>query len=353
MNDLAGFVLSLAGGISVGFSMWSLKWARTWHWENFWLFYSLFSLIIFPFGLAFSLLPHLAAAYESLTLNQIMLPLTLGACWGLAQLGAGICIRSLGMAVTGAVLNGIGAAVGTVLPLIWLHRESTLASSGLLILTGTALMMAGATFCGWSGYLREAEVRERNLGSGFGEEEIAMRQESIGRGAYLLTLAVAVLSGVLSALLNVSLAYGGAILQAAQAHGGQPAWAPFAVWPIALLGGSLVNLAYSAYLLSKNRTWDKFRGSSVKEFFNPVLAAFLWMAGIAIYSSGTTFLGRLGVSIGYAVYAISLILSGQFVGVVTGEWRLMKPRTYALFVLGIGFLVLAVLAIGTSKYMQV
>ena len=352
MNNLTGFLLTGAAGACVGFSMWPLKWARTWRWENFWLFYSFFSLIVFPIGLAFVVLPHLSVVYASLTLREILLPLLLGFLWGFAQLGAGICVQRLGLAVTIAVLSGVGAAFGTIIPLISLHREATLASNGLLILIGTALMLAGAAFCGWSGYLREAEARKRNLGSGFGKEQAAMRQETMGGVAYLLTLAIAVGSGVLASLLNIALAYGNEIMQAVQAQGAQASWAPFAVWPIALLGGSVVNLGYSVYLLTTNKTWGNFRGFAPKEILNPVFAAFLWMGGIAIYSSGTTFLGSLGVSIGFAVYMIAVIFNSQLAAVVSGEWHLMKPRTYRIFAVGISLLVVAVLTMGASKYLE-
>jgi L-rhamnose-H+ transport protein len=352
MNNFTGFLLTVAAGACVGFSMWPLKWARTWRWENFWLFYSFFSLIVFPIGLAFLVLPHIADVYASLALHNILLPFLLGLFWGLAQLGAGVCVQRLGLAVTIAVLSGVGAAFGTIIPLISLHREATLASNGLSILVGTALMLGGAAFCGWSGYLREAEARRRDLGSGFGKEQVAMRQESMGDAAYLFTLGIAVVSGVLASLLNIALAYGGGIMKLAEGRGSQASWAPFAVWPIALLGGSVVNLAYSVYLLTKNKTWGNFRGFSPQEILNPVFAAFLWMAGIAIYSSGTTFLGSLGVSIGFAVYMIAMILNSQLAAIVSGEWHLMKPRTYRLFALGISLLVMAVLTMGASKYLE-
>ena len=40
-------------------------------------------------------------------------------------------------------------------------------------------MLAGAAFCGWSGYLREAGVRAQHIGSGFGKEQTASAQESM------------------------------------------------------------------------------------------------------------------------------------------------------------------------------
>jgi L-rhamnose-H+ transport protein len=352
VNNFVGFSLTLIAGASVGISMWPLKWARAWKWENFWLYYAIFSLIVVPFTLAFAVLPHLGSVYAALSMKELFWPFFMGVLWGFAQLGAGICVHSLGIGVGGAVLNGTGAAFGTIIPLLSLHREALLRTSGTLILCGISMMLAGAAFCGWSGYLRELEARQRGAGAGFGEEQAAMRQASYSASAYIFTLGIAIGSGVLSALLNIALAYSGHILKLAEQQGAQTSWTPFAVWPIALLGGSLANIGYAVYLLSKNNTWGNFRVGFFPELIYPALSACLWMAGIALYSSGTTYLGSLGVSIGFAVFMITMIVSGQFTGLITGEWRLMKPRTYVSFAAGVGLLILAVLAIGLSKYFE-
>src|SRR5260370_15811618 len=109
-----------------------------------------------------------------------------------------------------------------------------------MILAGTAVMLGGVALCGWGGFQREQETRRQGRAAGFSPRETAMSQIASTRGRYIATVAIALVSGVLSALLNIALAFGGDIVQAARAQGARPAWAPFAVWPIALLGGLLV-----------------------------------------------------------------------------------------------------------------
>jgi L-rhamnose-H+ transport protein len=210
-------------------------------------------------------------------------------------------------------------------------------------------MFAGAWLCARSGYLRENEAKLRGRNAGFEIQQVAMRQVAFTRQAYSISLGITVGSGILASLLNVALAYGDPITSLVEARGGSPSMAPFAVWPIALLGGSIANIAYAVYLISRNRSWGLFRGS-ISEGAFPVLSALLWMGGIALYSSGTTYLGTLGVSIGYAVFMITMVLSGQLAGILTGEWRLMPPTTYRAFVAGIVLLLIAVLMIGGSRY---
>lgn len=329
--------------------MWPLKWSRHWKWGNFWLTYAFFSLILVPFGLAFLVLPHLSQVYSELPVEELVRPFLLGTLWGVAQLGAGISVHRLGLAVGGAILNSIGAAFGTLLPLIFLHQNEVFQASGLMLLSGTIVMLAGACLCGWSGYRREKEAKQKGLGAGFETEQTAMRHVAYSRRVYFLSLAIAAGSGVLASLLNVALAYGGAITSLAVSHGGSMAMAPFAVWPIALLGGSIVNIAYAAYIVSRDKAWGAFRGGILEVLF-PFLAALLWMGGIALYSSGTTYLGVLGVSIGYAVFMLIMVLSGQLAGAMTGEWKSMTSQTYRAFFSGIAALLVAVLIMGGSRY---
>ena len=49
---------------------------------------------------------------------------------------------------------------------------------------------------------------------------------------------------------------------------------------------------------------------------------------------------------------ITVIFNSQLAAVVSGEWHLMKPRTYKIFAVGISLLVVAVLTMGASKYLE-
>ena len=157
------------------------------------------------------------------------------------------------------------------------------------------------------------------------------------------------LEHILASLLNLALAFGGHIEEMVVARGGSASMAPFAVWPLALLGASIVNIGHPVILITRNRGWGLFN-ASIAELSCPVLAGLLWMGGIAIYSSGTTYLGVLGVSIGFAVYMITATLVGQLAGVVTGEWKAMPSSTYRAFIVGIVLLVIAVLMVASSRY---
>jgi L-rhamnose-H+ transport protein len=212
-----------------------------------------------------------------------------------------------------------------------------------------AVTVAGVASCGLGGYRREREAKQQGRRAGFAVYESAMSQAEPTRRSYVVMVVVAIISGVLSALTNIALAYGGDVIGRARAAGAAQAWAPFALWPVVFLGGSIVNIGYSVFLLSRNKTWRKFK-PSVREAVNPVLGGCMWMGGIALYSSATTFLGVLGVSIGFGLYTIVMILTNQFAGMFSREWHRMGAKAYGAFVVGIILLCMAVVIIASAHY---
>jgi L-rhamnose-H+ transport protein len=227
------------------------------------------------------------------------------------------------LALTGSILNGLCATFGSLTPLVLQHSEMLAKPSGMLLLAATGVMLVGVALCGWAGFKREKSLPGKAVAG-------------TDRGAYFLVMLVAVVSGLFAALLNIALAFGGA-------------WAVFSVWPLALVGGLVVNLGYSMLLMSRNHTWGTFRAKPSDIAF-PILGGSLWMIAIAIYSSGTVFLGILGVSIGWALFQITLILSGNLAGIWTGEWRSTSRKIFNANVAGVAVLFVATVMMAAANY---
>lgn len=80
-----GIVLTLVAGMSSGSCMLPLKFVRRWRWENTWLVFSLVSLVLIPWGLALLFVTDPWRVYSNLSVGQLVLPVLLGAGWGVAQ----------------------------------------------------------------------------------------------------------------------------------------------------------------------------------------------------------------------------------------------------------------------------
>jgi L-rhamnose-H+ transport protein len=125
------------------------KFVRTWKWENVWAIFSVVSLILLPWTLALVLVKDLEKVYRTLTLAQIAAPLALGGGWGIAQVLFGISVKRLGLGVAYAIIVGLGAVLGTLVPLFVGQIQPLSLFSLSIILAGVLLMILGIALTAW------------------------------------------------------------------------------------------------------------------------------------------------------------------------------------------------------------
>jgi L-rhamnose-H+ transport protein len=301
-----GFIMILSAGLMAGTCMLPLKFNRTWQWENTWLIFSLVSLVALPWVLALSLVRHLFLAYGMLAPSQFAVPILFGAAWGIAQVLFGLSIRRLGLGLAYAIVIGLGTLLGTLVPLFIQHRSQVTPTILVEVLAGIVVMLIGITLSARAGQMRERDH--------------APAAKTTSAGNYHAAVALAFLCGLLAPMLNYAFAFGQDIAQAAVRVGNSEVRAAYAVWPIALAGGLLPNIAFSIYLLRKNRTATLF-ASFQPDVAWAVLMGALWMGAFALYGMSATYLGSFGTSIGWGLFQIFMIMTATLSGVLTGEWN--------------------------------
>src|SRR5580658_2013091 len=124
MTDTAPGLLFLliAGVMNASFTL-PMKYTRRWAWENTWLAWTVFALLLMPLAVTFSTVPHVSAIYHSSPARVVLDVILSGACWGVAQVFFGLAVDAIGIALTFSLVLGTSAAVGTLVPLIRLHPE--------------------------------------------------------------------------------------------------------------------------------------------------------------------------------------------------------------------------------------
>src|SRR5277367_5153591 len=150
-----GIALTLLAGLMSGNCMLPLKFNRRWKYENTWLVFSVVSLVILPWALALGLVDHIFQTYRSLSLFQIAVPFLFGIGWGIAQVLFGISVQRLGLGLAYAIIVGLGALLGTLVPLFVQHRAQVGEHALLEILLGVAVMIFGISLSTWGGQIRE------------------------------------------------------------------------------------------------------------------------------------------------------------------------------------------------------
>ncbi|HTJ30376.1 MAG TPA: L-rhamnose/proton symporter RhaT, partial [Acidobacteriaceae bacterium] len=240
-----------------------------------------------------------------------------------------------GLGLAYAIIVGLGALLGTLVPLFVQHRSQVSGRTLVEILLGVVAMILGIALSTWGGQIREDASRTKIL--------------SVSTDRYLIAVLLAILCGLMAPMLNFSFAFGQDIAHQAVLHGNSELRAGYAVWPIGLAGGFIPNIAYSLFLLRRNKSWSLFSGGS-RDIFLAALMGILWMGAFAIYGVSATYLGALGTSIGWGLMQIFMIMTAMLSGVFTGEWKHAPRSSLWLFSSGFACLVIATGLLATGNH---
>jgi len=143
--------VTIAGVANAAFAL-PMKYARQWAWENIWLAWTLFALLLLPAVAAFMTVPSLGAVYGDAGPGVVAVVMLCGAGWGLAQVLFGLSIDAIGIGLTFSIVLGVSAAIGSLIPLLRLQSASQEFSGASPILWGVVLVLAGVYVLGlWPG----------------------------------------------------------------------------------------------------------------------------------------------------------------------------------------------------------
>ena len=334
MSDsiLVGTLLVLAGGASTGCFPLPMKFTGKWAWENVWLVYSVCGLLLLPWIVALQAVPQLMSVYQATSPRTLLVTALFGLGWGVGNVLFGEAVALVGMALTFAVVGGLCAAVGSLIPLIILRPERLTQASGLVVVIGVVMTVCGVAILGAAGRKREKMLGKHSRSS-----------------RVVLGLSLCVASGVLGSMLNFSFAFGSGIADAAVKHGASSSSGSHAIWAVAFLGGFISNGGYAVLKLVRNRTWSQFReGTRYSSANLSALMGILFCAGFLLYGKGATLLGALGPVVGWPVFQATTIMVSTAAGAISGEWRGADRRFVWLNILGLAILVgaIVVLSIG-------
>jgi L-rhamnose-H+ transport protein len=239
------------------------------------------------------------------------------------------------MSVGFATIMGINTAVGSILPFLVTSRADLLTSGGIVILLGIAGCIVGVVVCGRGGFLRE-----RQAGA-------AGQQRAFGKA-----LAVCVASGLLSACANLGFAFTSRVGEEAQKLGANPVFSTLASWLPVFWGATASLLLWFIGLQIRRGTWRNNTGTdAVYDWLNGVLMGVIWFIATIPYGMGTYYLGRLGTSVGWAVYMAFTLLVANIFGFVTGEWTGAPRRSLKTLYAGLAVLIAAIVVLGIGNSM--
>jgi len=325
-------IIFVSGALNGSFAL-PMKYARRWNWENTWLVFALVALVLIPWLLAVGFVPNLGTVYRQVSSRQLASPAVFGFLWGIAQCTFGLGIETVGMALAFSVVAGLACLSGSLVPLLVIDPSELIRPRGILLLISIPILLAALVFFGKAGRRREREQ---------GAEPSAPSRVSY---SFRAGLAICVFTGLVGSAWNVGFAFSGPILRSGAAAGAGSLASPYAVWAVILSAGFVPNLIYCAYLLSRNKTWPRFREGALRETMLGVAMGFLWLSGIVGYGIGATFAGRYGTSIGFTLFIAAQILASNTLGMLTGEWKGTSARTRQILTTAVAVTLVSVIVL--------
>lgn len=335
---MSGLAWVVAAGLMQGTFMLPTKYTTKWSWENMWFSYSVIAYLVLPWMIAWATVPRLADVLTTTSGSTWIKILMFGVGWGLGALTWGLGINYLGLALGFAIILGLTASIGTLVPLVVLSPDRLATAQGKMVLAGVFVMLVGIVICAWAG-----KLKERALQSG------AATAGSI-RKSYAFGLFICILSGVLSPFGNLGFAFGTEMTTVAREVGTPEAFASIPFWAVIILPLFVCNAGFCLYLLAKNGTFSKFSITRTSHYHLLTSSmGVLWLGGMIVYGVGATLLGPIGPSVGWAVLIALVVVVANIWGLMTGEWRGTGSRPIRIMAVGLAALLIAVGIISASN----
>jgi L-rhamnose-H+ transport protein len=368
-SPVLGVFFHWLGGLASASFYVPYRGVRRWSWETYWLVGGFFSWIIAPWILAVALTRDLFQVLAETPAPTIFWVILFGLLWGVGGLTFGLTMRYLGLSLGMAVVLGLCAAFGTLMPPIFsgvFFTQVLGTSSGRVILAGVFVCLSGIAAAGVAGIYKEREMSAE-------QKKAVIKEFDLRKG-----LSVATLSGVMSACFAYGLAAGRPIKSLTLLHGTPTLWQGLPVLVVVLIGGFTTNFIWCLALNIKNKTGFQYFTSDVTQYKTitaepiletaidapsreivehipsvmhpdqkpvPMLANYLfcalagttWYFQFFFYTMGETQMGKYGFS-SWTLHMASIIIFSTLWGLGFKEWRgagalAMRFLTLALFLL--------------------
>jgi L-rhamnose-H+ transport protein len=281
--------------------------------------------------------------------HDLFWPFLFGLLWGVGGLTFGLTMRYLGLSLGMAIVLGLCAAFGTLIPPLFTGEFASKVlgtTSGRIILMGVAVCLAGIAVAGMAGVAKE---RATSLA----ERRAVIAEFNLRKG-----IAVATLSGVMSACFAYGLAAGDPIRTLTLAKGTPALWQGLPVLVVVLVGGFVTNFVWSVFLNIRNSSGHEYLASRSGKFAVPLLNNYLfcalagctWYMQFFFYTMGETQMGIYKFS-SWTLHMASIIIFSSLWGLGLKEWKGAGPVALRLLFVSLALLVLSTVIVGYGNYL--
>jgi L-rhamnose-H+ transport protein len=380
-NPFLGVAFHWLGGLAAGSFYAPYRRVQNWAWEVYWLVGGFFSWIIAPWVIAALYTNDLPAVLREAPVRALGLAYFWGIMWGLGGLTFGLTMRFLGMSLGMAVALSYCSAFGTLMPPLFAGTlgEKFSTPSGHWIGAGIVVCLFGIVVTGLAGMSKDREMPEDK------------KKEVIKEFSFRKGIAVATLSGILSACFAYGLNAAAPIAEISARHGTKVLWTGLPKLCVVLLGGFTTNCLWCLLLNRRNGTGYQYFRQAPRRATRPrggllavavdapgggtvvggpvtvdaaamrvpmlsnylfcALAGVTWYLQFFFYTMGETQMGDYQFS-SWTLHMASIIIFSSLWGIALQEWKGSGRGTKMKLALGLLMLILSTIIIGYGNYLD-
>jgi len=358
MGAILGVIFHFIGGFASGSFYMPYKKVKGWSWESFWIIGGFFSWLIVPPLAAYLTIPGFMDIIRSGTSDVLGTTFLMGLLWGIGGLTYGLGVRYLGVSLGSSIILGLCSFFGALVPSIYYYfnpkqGKDTIAdlfgtSWGQLVLLGLLLCIIGIVICGKAGAMKDKDLGKSHV-DGSGSEFYLVRG-----------LILAVISGVLSACFSFGIEAGTSLGQTANdiwkaAHPGEGEFLfrNNVIFVVILWGGLTTNFIWCMILNARNKSFGDYTNKKtplLKNYLLCALAGTTWFLQFFFYGMGESKMGNGASS--WILHMSFIILVANMWGIISKEWKGVKPKTRRAIVIGIATIILSVLVVGIGNSLK-
>jgi hypothetical protein len=198
METALGISLVIVGGLIMGAGAWPMKLMRTFQFEHWWFLAMLVGLVLGPWTFTLIAFPNFFDVLREPEVQRgLIIANALALCWGVANILCGLCYVRIGIALTQAILSGLGVSVVVLAPMIFKgsgqfkDAPDIFTRPGVIVLAGVVVMLIAVVVASIAGFGRDRELKK-------------LQQPS---GNFSVGLIMAVIAGITSAGLWLAFIY--------------------------------------------------------------------------------------------------------------------------------------------------
>ncbi len=174
-----GALLVVLGGILQGAFAVPMKGMGRWRWENTWLIYAMFAMVLAPLAVGLYTVPHLLLVLSSAPAVTVATVALFGFGWGCGSALFGLGISRIGIGLGFAIILGLTSPLGSLLPLAILHPDQLWSPSGKHLMAGLGIVIVGIILCAIAGAKREREQKSAGASAaGVGARKLRLRRRA-------------------------------------------------------------------------------------------------------------------------------------------------------------------------------